>query len=483
METERTPLVPKAPAEPTRLDFALLMTGIWRCVDDGVDDIFCHASILGFVFITSLDATIVATLLRTIGSSLESMQLSSWIGTAYLLSLCAFTPIYGRLIIGRRPSILLTRNMTQLIAFRALAGIGGSGMSVVGSVIVSDSVPLRSRGLYQGFASLLFGLGGALGGPLDGWLGDTIGWRAAFVCQSPFSILALFLLYFQVREPAVVLGTAGGSISAKLKRMDYPGSACIVLALVTFLVGMDFKTTAAYGPIVFRSVILTCFILIEVKFAVEAIVPMSMLKRVTHLSESLSSVGAYLFHHVNTPLYFIAARLRTATNTGAHLTSNSVCVVIGLLFAGWYMRKTGRYWRLRAFDCLCLVRANLPLASWFAATTATMVTDLIASVPRNDIPLAAGLSYLFRTMGQVLGVSLSAALTQTLLARNLRAQIVGPGAADAHRPTITKILASEYIHTLPADLHQKAAASWLAALHTVFCCQIASVPHSHLVLC
>jgi MFS family permease len=60
-------------------------------------------------FISSLDGTIVATLISTIGSSLESMQLSSWIGTSYLLSLCAFTPLYGRLanILGRRPSILL----------------------------------------------------------------------------------------------------------------------------------------------------------------------------------------------------------------------------------------------------------------------------------------------------------------------------------------------------------------------------------------
>ncbi|KAJ7490930.1 MFS general substrate transporter [Mycena latifolia] len=498
MATERTPLVPKAPAEATRQDFAWLMTGLWS-----------------IVFISSLDATIVATLISTIGSSLESMQLSSWIGTSYLLSLCAFTPLYGRLanIIGRRPSILFSgtvfgagtilcgfaTNMTQLIAFRALAGIGGSGMTVVGSVIVSDSVPLRSRGLYQGFTNLLFGLGGAIGAPLGGWLGDTIGWRAAFLCQSPFLIFGLFLLYLKVREPDIVLAAAGSSIYAKLKRIDYAGSVSLILALLTFLVGLNFKTTSTYewdDPQVWglltTGVIFAClFVLIEFKFAVEPVMPITMLKRRTPGFVALNNflLAVLTFSTVyNVPLYFTVARLRSSTDAGAHLIPNSVSVSIGSLFAGWYMRKTGRYWWLQAFACLCVLSANLLLASWdadtpewvlyatlmpsgfgFASTLTTTLLALIASVPRDDIPLATGISYLFRTTGQVLGVSLSAALTQTLLARNLRARIVGAGADEI----IARILDSTaYIHTLPLDLQEKAAASWMRALHTVFCCQI-----------
>lgn len=103
--------------------------------------------------------------------------------------------------------------------------------------------------------------------------------------------------------------------------------------------------------------------------------------------------------------------------------------------------------------------------------------------------------YLSRVMGQVLGVSISAALTQSLLARNLRAIIVGPGSADvcestafytppdAFRQTIVKILAStEYIHTLSRDLQKKASTSWFQALHIVFCCQLVR-PHNLFALC
>ncbi|KAJ7237742.1 MFS general substrate transporter [Mycena haematopus] len=491
MATERSPLVPKGPAEASGWDFALLMTGIW-----------------GLVFIGSLDATIVATLISTIGSSMESMQLSSWIGTAYLLSLCAFTPLYGRLanILGRRPSMLFAgtlfgvgtilcgfaQNMWQLVACRAMAGMGGSGLTVVGSVIMSDSVPLKSRGLYQGFGNLLFGLGGAIGAPLGGWLGDTIGWRAAFLYQSPFLAFSLLLLYLKIREPELVLASASTGILPKLKRIDYAGSASLILTLLAFLIGMHFKSTVGYAwddPRVWvllttAAVLASLFVL----FFLQSIFPrLTSLQRTpgfVALNNFLIAVLSFSTLY-NTPLYFTAARLRTSADAGAHLIPNSVSVAIGSLLAGWYMRKTGRYWKFQAISSLGLLVANLILASWnpdtpewvlyitlapsgfaFAAVLTTTLLALIASVPRDDIPLATGISYLFRTMGQVLGVSLSATLTQMLLARNLRARILD-------EDTVAKILASTaYIHTLPADLQEKATTSWALALRTVFYCQI-----------
>ncbi|KAJ7723306.1 MFS general substrate transporter [Mycena maculata] len=497
MTNERTPLVGQPRAEATRLDFALLMTGVWS-----------------LSFISSLDSTVVATLISTIGSSLESMQLSSWIGTAYLLSLCACTPLYGRLtnVLGRRPTILFAgtlfgmgtilcgfaKNMFQLIAFRALAGIGGSGMTVVGSVIVSDSVPLKSRGLYQGFSNLLFGLGGAIGPPLGGWLGDTIGWRAAFLCQSPFLVFGLFLLYLKVQEP-MLTGTPSTTISEKLKRVDYAGPTSLALMLSTFLIGMNFKTTAGYqwadtrvwGFLIAAAVSTCVFLLVELKLAVEPVMPITMLNRRTPgfvaLNTFLLSVLSYSTFY-NAPLFFTAVLLRTSADAGAHLISNSVCVASGSLFAGWYMRKTGRYWLLQVLAAISVVAANFILASWnrktpewvlyttlmpsgfgFASLLTTNLVALFASVQRDEIPLATGISYLFRTMGQVLGVSLSGALTQTLLARNLRARITGEGADDI----IARILASTaYIHTLPPDLREKATTSWARTLSTVFLCQI-----------
>ncbi|KAJ7612101.1 MFS general substrate transporter [Roridomyces roridus] len=443
------------------------------------------------------------------------MQLSSWIGMSYLLALCAFTPLYGRLanIIGRRPSICFAgtlfgvgtvlcgfaTNMTQLIIFRALAGMGGGGMTVVGSVLVSDSVPLKSRGLYQGFASLVFGLGGAIGAPLGGWLGDTIGWRAAFYLQSPLVAFGLSLIYLKAREPAIVLEAAKTSIFIKLKRIDYAGSASLVLALVTFLIGLNSKSTGGYewqdarvwGLMAIGIALAGLFVVIELKYAAEPLMPITVIKRRTPGFVALHNfiLCVLSFSTIyNVPLYFTAARLRTSANAGAHLIPNSMSVAIGSLFAGWYMRKTGRYWKLQTLAGLGIILANINLSFWnaetpewllyttlmpsafgFSTTLTTTLVALIASVPRDDIPLATGTSFLFRTTGQVLGVSLSGALTQTLLARNLRERITGPGASEL----IARILDSAaYIRTLPDGVREEAMESWLGALRVLWRCQI-----------
>lgn len=136
------------------------------------------ASVWSCSFLCSLDSTIVATLLVPIGSSFHASELSSWLGTAYLLSLCCFTPIYGRLadMIGRRAGYLVAMafftfgtalcavapSMYWLIAARLIAGMGGGGIQTMSTIIMTDLVSLRRRGTFQGYTNILFGLGGAL---------------------------------------------------------------------------------------------------------------------------------------------------------------------------------------------------------------------------------------------------------------------------------------------------------------------------------
>ncbi|KAJ9104238.1 hypothetical protein QFC19_004055 [Naganishia cerealis] len=141
---DEVPLQKKQEEEPqfnlpgvTQKDFVLILTGLWSAT-----------------FLGSLDGTIVATLLTDIGNSFEKSNLASWLGTSYLLSVCCFTPIYGRLcdIIGRRGAMMtaltffgigtigcgIAPSMETLIAARAVAGAGGGAMMSVGSIIVTD---------------------------------------------------------------------------------------------------------------------------------------------------------------------------------------------------------------------------------------------------------------------------------------------------------------------------------------------------------
>lgn len=149
------------------------------------------------VFVAALDSTIVATLVGAVSSSFNRSEQAAWLGTSYLLSVCCFTPIYGRLcdIMGRKATILfalitfsagtllcgVAPSMEALIAARIIAGIGGGGLPTCTSTILSDVVPLRHRGLYQGLTNIVYGLGNGLGGPIGGALNDSLGWRNAFL--------------------------------------------------------------------------------------------------------------------------------------------------------------------------------------------------------------------------------------------------------------------------------------------------------------
>ncbi|KAJ7321353.1 hypothetical protein DFH08DRAFT_1033956, partial [Mycena albidolilacea] len=135
--------------------------------------------ILSFAFLSSLAGTIVAMLLSTIGSSLQSMQFSSWDGMAYLLSQTVPTPLFDQLatILGWRPSLLFAGTLfsvaTVLCAFVQNM-----------QVHVAPVEPTTNTVAWAQFTNLLWGFSAAVGVPLRGWLGDTIGWHTAFVLHA-----------------------------------------------------------------------------------------------------------------------------------------------------------------------------------------------------------------------------------------------------------------------------------------------------------
>lgn len=111
----------------------------------------------------------------------------------YFLTLTCCQPLYGKLsdIFGRKECLLfaylffglgslgcgLAQDIWQLIASRAIAGVGGGGINAVVSILLTDLVPLRDRGLWQGYLNIIFGAGTAFGAPIGGLVADSLGWR------------------------------------------------------------------------------------------------------------------------------------------------------------------------------------------------------------------------------------------------------------------------------------------------------------------
>ncbi|TXT08079.1 uncharacterized protein COLE_05003 [Cutaneotrichosporon oleaginosum] len=472
------------------------------------------ASVWSATFLSAFDSTVVATLLGDISSAFSAFHLASWLGTAYLLSLACFTPVYGRLAdaLGRRDAQLVALifftigtaacaaapSMLTLILARVVAGIGGAGLTSVGSILLSDLVDLRHRGLYQGLANMVFALGASLGGPVGGWAADQFGWRLAFGAQVPLLFGSILAVWWFVPSDL------GGRVrdaddehhsltwQQKLARIDYAGSAALGVAVTALLLSMSLKTSGSGGveynwsdPLIWGLLLVFVaftgvFLLIEAKWATEPVLPLSMFRRATPAAIAVGNLvmAMCIFSLLyNAPLYFVAVKLRSATVAGAHLLPYSAFIGAGSLTVGLVMRVTGRYYPAMVvsglivlFSCGMMLSwgegtpewltwvAQLPAGFGYAGVLTTTLVALMADIAKEGTAVGTAMTYMARTIGQVLGVSFSSAILQSTLEDDLSAHISDPDlvrlirrSTDAVRtlpPTLRDIAVSAYAHGL-----------------------------------
>ncbi|KAJ7047535.1 vacuolar amino acid permease [Mycena alexandri] len=490
-----------------------------------VDVAWILAGLWSAVFLGAL-GTVVATLLTPIGSDFNKSNQASYIGTSYLLSLCCFTPLYGRLsdILGRKGAMLIALflfgtgtilcgmapSMEALILTRALAGMGGGGQVVLSTIVVTDLIPLKQRGLYQGMANILFGLGAGIGGPLGGWINDVFGWRSAFYFQTPLLIFSATLVTWKVNIQ-LPFEVQNQPLHEKLRRIDVLGSLTLVGTVGCLLLGFSLKTTEEIawshplicGLFVASFICGVSFILVENYWAPFPVMPLRLITRRTPFAVSVSNLFASMaaFSMVNIALlfedsfthsYFSAVKLYSAASSGSHLLPHSIAISCGSLTAGWMMRRTGKLYTLTLVAAASSISANVLVIFWnentspwhlwldivpqgfgMASFITTTLIAMIAGVVKEDMAVATGITYLFRTTGQVLGVSLSGAILQAVLLQKLRMRIQVPNSAES---CITVPAASHSAASIP-DLdprwRQAAVDSYADALRAVFIFQAA----------
>jgi EmrB/QacA subfamily drug resistance transporter len=453
------------------------------------------AGLMLVLLLAALDQTIVATALPTIVSDLGGLNHLSWVTSAFLLAQTAVTPLYGKLgdLYGRKrvlqSAILLflagsalcgqAQSMTELIAFRAVQGLGAGGLIVLVQAVIGDVVPPRQRGRYQGLFGAVFGVA-SIGGPLlGGVIVEGISWRWIFYVNVPFGLLAL----------AVLGATLPAGGARRRPSIDYLGAGLLAsglsaIVLVTSFGGTTWAWESAQVVLVGAlGVALIAAFAVAERHAREPVLPPQLLRnRVFAVAGTLSGiVGFALFGAVTfLPLYFQTVDAASPTGAGLRLVPMIVGLLTTSIFSGQMISRTGRYKRFPIIGT-ALMTTGLLLLSRLDVGTSTLTSSLYLLVlglglgsTMQVLVLAVQNAVDYRVLGAAtsgvtmfrgIGGSVGTAVFGTIFSTRLAHQLHGAFAAGAGKGTR---LTGAQVVRLPAAARSVYEHAYVHSLRPVF---------------
>jgi EmrB/QacA subfamily drug resistance transporter len=444
------------------------------------------------MLLAALDQTIVGTALPTIVGKLGGINHYSWVVTAYLLASTASTPLYGKIsdLYGRRPILIFaivtfmigslaagaSQNMTELIAFRAVQGLGAGGLMTLAFTIISDVVAPRERGRYMGIFGAVFGVS-SVAGPLVGGYFAEHNWRWIFYINVPLAILAVIVCYAVLRLVPH---------QRRDHKVDYLGAVFMVASVVSLLIALSFGGSSATWGWSSGRIIALCvaavafgaiFLFVESK-AAEPILPLRLFKKLTF---SISNAATFILGFamfgsiIFLPLYLQIVKGASPTKSGLLMLPMMVGVIGTSIISGRMISKIGRYkWfpvagtALMAAGLLMftLLQVNTPLWQAFiymlvvGIGLGSAMQPLVLAV-QNDLDLrdmgaGTATSTFFRSLGGAVGVAALGAVLSNKLA----------GMSGGGHPISINSPAS--IQALPAAAKATVQNLFVDALHPIF---------------
>jgi EmrB/QacA subfamily drug resistance transporter len=454
------------------------------------------------MFLAALDQSILGTALPRITSELGGLDKLSWVVTAYLLTSTAATPLWGKIsdLYGRRiifqaaitlfvlGSMLsgLAQSIEQLIAYRAVQGLGGGGLFALALAVIGDVIPPRERGRYQGYFGAVFGTSSVLGPVLGGFFTEGPGWRWIFYINVPIGIAALVVTSLALKMPVV----------RRDHKIDYLGASVVVAAVTSLLLytawaGPDhgWGSTLALSLLGAGIALAVLFVVVESKVS-EPIIPLVLFRDsvftysiVYTFITGFAMFGAMIF----IPMYLQVVDGMSPTESGLAMLPMVVGIFSTSISSGQMMSRTGRYKIFPILAAGVIVGALFLLSSldqnspyWQAAIAMyvmgaglglqmqILVTVVQNAVDRKHMGSATSSVTFFRQMGGSFGTAVFGAIITSQLATHLREFLpsLPPGAA----PNTSDVQA---IHALPPAIQGPVIHAFSLSMHDAF---LAAVP-------